>query len=464
MLPDLPRLRDFAERYTAAWCSQNPASVAAFFSQDGSLRVNDDPPAVGRDAVTRVAQSFMTAFPDLCVVMDDLLPRGDEAEYYWTLTGTNTGPGGTGHRVRIRGFEKWRIGGDVLIASSQGHFDAAEYRRQLEQGLYPKGPSASEKVPIRFIDRDEVALRLTYDLCIPVVRDAMIAFSRGQTKQLLRSILPLSEGRLFGVMPGALGLHAPFGAKLISVFQGNSAQGKQSHQGLVVLFDPQTGAPLCIVHAGEITAIRTAAASAVATAALARPDAHRLALIGCGEQAATHVRAIAKVRSLESIVVWGRSPERARAFAERSQTQLRIPISAVASVKGAVAQADIICTVTSASEPVLKGTWVSPGTHLNLVGSSCAGPAEVDNELVARSRFIADSREGILRQGAEFLRAKEAGLVGDDHIIAEIGQVLTGEIQGRRSPEEITVYKSIGHVVQDLATAWALYSQPEQQI
>ena len=135
MLPDVLELRDFATRYTAAWCSQNPASVAAFFSQDGSLRVNDDPPAVGRDAVTRVAQSFMTAFPDLSVVMDDLLLRGDEAEYYWTLTGTNTGPGGTGHRVRISGFEKWRMRRDGLITSSQGHFDAVDYRRQLEEGL-----------------------------------------------------------------------------------------------------------------------------------------------------------------------------------------------------------------------------------------------------------------------------------------------------------------------------------------
>jgi ornithine cyclodeaminase/alanine dehydrogenase-like protein (mu-crystallin family) len=316
-------------------------------------------------------------------------------------------------------------------------------------------------MPIRFIDRDEVARRLTYDLCIPIVRDAMIAFSRGETKQLLRSILPLSEGRLFGVMPGALGAHAPFGAKLIAVFQGNSASGKQSHQGLVVLFDPQTGAPVCIVHAGEITAIRTAAASAVATAALARPDAHRLALIGCGEQAATHLQAIAKVRSLESIAVWGRSPERARAFAGRWQAQPGIPIAAAASVEEAVSQADIVCTVTAATEPVLKGAWIRPGTHLNLVGSSYAGPAEVDNDLVVRSRFIVDSREGILRQGAEFLRARDAGLVGDDHIVAEIGQVLAGEIEGRRSPEEITVYKSIGHVVQDLASAWALYSQPE---
>jgi ornithine cyclodeaminase len=289
----------------------------------------------------------------------------------------------------------------------------------------------------------------------------MIAFSRGETKQLLRSILPLSEGRLFGVMPGAMGAQGPFGAKLISVFQGNFARGVQSHQGLVLLFDPESGAPVCAVDAGEITAIRTAAASAVATDALARKDARRLALLGYGEQAGTHARAIGKVRDVEEIVVWGRSAERARAFAERMQAELGVPVSAAADVREAVAEADIICTVTSAAEPILKGEWVRPGTHVNVVGSGFAGPAEVDSELVVRARFVVDSREGVLAQGAEFLRAKAAGLIGDDHIVAEIGQVLAGEVEGRRSAEEITVYKSLGHVVQDLASAWALYLQPE---
>jgi hypothetical protein len=135
MTPDVLELQDLAERYTAAWCSRDPGSVAALFSEDGSLRVNDDPPAVGRTAVTQVAQSFMTAFLDLRVVMDDLLVRGDQAEYHWTLTGTNTGPEGAGHRVRITGSEKWRLGLDGLIASSLGNFDAAEYRRQLEKGM-----------------------------------------------------------------------------------------------------------------------------------------------------------------------------------------------------------------------------------------------------------------------------------------------------------------------------------------
>jgi ornithine cyclodeaminase len=314
---------------------------------------------------------------------------------------------------------------------------------------------------MRFIDREEVARRLTYDACIPIVRKAMIALSKGQTKQLLRSILPLSDGRLFGIMPGAMGDHAPFGAKLISVFHENFARGIQSHQGLVLLFDPESGAPVCVVHAGEVTAIRTAAASAVATEALARKDARHLALLGYGEQAATHARAIGKVRDLESIVVWGRSPERAQAFAKKMQAELAIPVLAAEEAQEAVAQADIICTVTSATEPILKGDWVRPGTHVNLVGSGYAGPAEVDNDLVIRSRFIADSREGVLQQGGEFLRAKNAGLIGDEHIVAEIGQILSGEIEGRRTNEEITVYKSLGHVVQDLASAWALYLGPQ---
>lgn len=311
---------------------------------------------------------------------------------------------------------------------------------------------------MRFIDREEVARRLTYEKCIPIVRAAMIAFSRGETRQHLRSIIPLSEGRLFGIMPGAMGGDGPFGAKLISIFAGNAAKGRQSHQGLVVLFDPETGAPVCVVDAGEITAIRTAAASAVATDALARADAGDLAILGTGEQATSHIRAIATVRRLRSITIWGRRIEQAAALAAEINSELGIPTLVAAEVRDAVAKADIICTVTSAAEPILMGAWIRPGTHLNLVGSSHAGPVEVDNDLVVSSRFIADSREGVLVQGAEFLRAREAGLITDAHIVGEIGAVLAGKIPGRQSPDQITAYKSLGHVVQDLASAWALYA------
>jgi|SRR5579872_1526032 len=309
------------------------------------------------------------------------------------------------------------------------------------------------------IDRETVREQLTYPVCIPLVREAMIALSRGETRQLLRSIIPLGAGRAFGVMPGALGEGAPFGAKLISVFPENFAKGRQSHQGVVVLFDNASGEPVCIVHAGEVTAVRTAAASAVATDALARPESSRLALLGYGEQAATHARAMGHVRPIAAIDVWGRSPDRAVAFAGRMGAELGLPIRAHATAEAAVAEADIVCTVTGAREPILLGRWLKPGTHLNLVGSSAAGPVEVDDDLVVRARFIADYREGVLAQGAEFLTAKAKGLIGDDHVVGEIGQVLDGALAGRQSPNQITVYKSLGHVVQDLAAAQALYDR-----
>ena len=315
---------------------------------------------------------------------------------------------------------------------------------------------------MRFIDREEVARRLTYPAAIRIVREAMIALSSGQTRQLLRSILTLSPGRLYGSMTGALAERGAFGSKLISVFQENFAKGKPSHQGLIVLFDPGTGAPVCAIHAGEVTAIRTAAASAVATDALARPDARHLAILGYGEQAGVHARALREVRDLESITVWGRSHERAREFAGRTERALGLPVRVARSVPEAVAGAEIVCTVTAASEPVLRGEWVRPGTHLNLVGSSYLGPVEVDDALVVASRFVADSREGCLRQGAEFVKAREAGLIGEDHLVAEIGEVLSGRVPGRQSREQITVYKSIGHIVQDLATGWALHTGPEE--
>jgi ornithine cyclodeaminase/alanine dehydrogenase-like protein (mu-crystallin family) len=311
------------------------------------------------------------------------------------------------------------------------------------------------------IDQDEVKRRLTYDLCIPLVREAMIAFSAGQTHQLLRSILSVGQGHMFGVMPGGLGDAQPFGAKLVSVYPENFYFGRPSHQGVVVLFDPETGAPVCVAHAGEITAIRTAAASAVATDALARSDAQRLAVLGYGEQAMTHIRAILHVRPVSEIRVWGRSVERARAFAKRMTEEIGKTVGACESVEEAIAEADVICAVTAAQEPILESRWVAAGTHINLVGSSFAGPAEADNALVVRARFIVDSREGVLTQGAEFLRAKAAGLVNDDHIAAEIGEVLAGAVEGRQSSEQVTIYKSLGHVVQDVAAAVALWRDPD---
>ena len=309
---------------------------------------------------------------------------------------------------------------------------------------------------MKMFSRDDVAAKLTFDICIPAVRAAMTALAKGETRQLPRGYLPLEQGRIFGTMSGALGDGGPFGAKLISVFPDNFDRGIPSHQGVVVLFDRDSGRPIAMADGGEITAIRTACASAVATDALARADASRLALFGYGEQSETHLQAISRVRKLTAVSVWGRSPERARAFADRMSEKTGLPVAVVASAQEAAAEADIICTLTNARDPILLGEWVKPGTHVNAVGSSVPGPVEVDDDLVVKSRYVADSRVNVMLAGAEFLKAREAGLIGDDHIIAEIGQVLAGDVVGRKNAEDVTLYKSLGHIVQDLASLAAI--------
>ena len=306
------------------------------------------------------------------------------------------------------------------------------------------------------ITRAAVARHLTYAVCTALMREAMMALSQGRTRQLLRAILDLGEGNALGVMPGAVD-GMGFGAKLVSVYPGNFARGGPSHQGMIALFDPAEGAPICLVDAGEVTAIRTAAASAAATDVLARGDAGRLAILGYGEQAWRHAGAIAAVRPLSKITVWGRSPQIASAFASRVEAELGVACRAADSVEAAVRDADIICTTTAAAQPILFSRQVVDGAHLNLVGSSRAGPSEVDTALVVRSRFFADHRAGVLAQGAEYLIAKAEGAVDEAHVPGEIGEVMAGTLTGRIGDADVTVYKSLGSIVQDLACAWTLY-------
>ncbi|MEO5866784.1 MAG: ornithine cyclodeaminase family protein [Sphingomonas sp.] len=307
------------------------------------------------------------------------------------------------------------------------------------------------------IGASEVARELDHAGCIGLMRDAMIALSQGRTQQLLRGIIDLGDGNLFGVMPGAVE-SIGFGAKVVSAFPAAAAAHGSSHQGVIVLFDRVTGTPICVVEAGAVTAIRTACASAAATDVLARADARRLAVLGTGEQAWQHVLAIRHVRPLDRVVLWGRSTEKAEALARRITTALALPAEVANSAADAAREADIICTTTSAAEPILTSGDVADGTHINVVGSSHAGPAEIDAPLVQRSRFFPDHREGVLAQGAEYLRAKRAGLVDDDHVLAEIGAVFAGS-PGRRNAREVTIYKSLGSIVQDLAAAAYLYKR-----
>lgn len=307
--------------------------------------------------------------------------------------------------------------------------------------------------PLKVFDVEAVRRGLTVTGLIPVMRQAMIELSSGRVRQNLRSFIGLGEGRTFAIMPAAFGGQGVFGAKLVSVFADGT--GRKAHEGVVVLFDGETGAPFCIADAGEITALRTPAASAAATDALARPDADVLAVIGLGRQAAGHVDAITAVRELREIRVWGRDLFGATAFADAMSARTGVAVSAAESVADAVRGAGIVCTVTTATDPLLAA--VDPGTHINLVGSSGPMAAEIEGALVARARFVADHREHVLVHGGEFLRAKATGLVGDDHVVAEIGQVFAGAAPGRTSDDQITIYKSLGHAVQDLAATELLH-------
>lgn len=308
------------------------------------------------------------------------------------------------------------------------------------------------------LDAAACAAQLSYADCIPLVRRGMIALSDGSARQLLRSFISMGEARTFAQMPAALGERDWFGAKLISVFADPNDPGHRAHKGLVVLFEGEHGDPVCIADAGEITRIRTAAASALATDVLARKDASVLMVMGAGLQAKGHVEAISVVRRLKEVRIWARNFERARALAAE-MTTAALPVRAVADAQESVRGADIIATTTSSATPILLGDWVEAGCHVNLVGSSSPNPVETDNALVAKSRFIADHRDHVLAHGAEFLRAKQAALIGDDHIVAEIGEVLMGKIEGRQNEKQVTVYKSLGHAVQDLASVGWLYER-----
>lgn len=312
----------------------------------------------------------------------------------------------------------------------------------------------------RYISRSDICSVLTFEACVALMREAMVAVSAGEVNQPARQILPLAGGKgIFGVMPGAAA-DGRFGAKLISAVHQPPGSALPSHQGVVVLFDPETASPVAILDAGEITRIRTAAASALATDILARPDAAVLAVLGTGEQAEAHVLAIAAVRPLTKVVIWGRNPEHARRLADELGHK-RLHVEAASDARSAVADADIVCTTTAAPEPILEGAWLADGAHVNIVGSSRAGPAEVDVDLVARTRYYVDSRPNVLAAGEEFLRARASGRVGEDHIVGEIGDVIAGRAPGRGSASEVTAYKSLGLVAQDLWSGWYVFQTLE---
>lgn len=301
--------------------------------------------------------------------------------------------------------------------------------------------------------------------CIDLMADALAALARGEVFQPLRTIIRPPEARgLLGLMPAfRAGDRGAFGMKAICVFPENPAKGKDAHQGAVMLFSRETGELLALMNASEITATRTAAASAVATRLLAREDAHELAIIGAGVQARTHLAALAAVRPIARARIACRNIDHAKELAREMQSQFSFPIEPVGTNEEAVRGADLIVTATSSMEPVISREWISPGAHINAIGTHSPSAREVDGATMGAARIFTDRRESALNEAGDYLLAAKEGLVTPESIRGEIGELLIETKAGRTSESEITLFKSLGLAIEDVTTANYLYNKAQAQ-
>ena len=307
-------------------------------------------------------------------------------------------------------------------------------------------------VQVPMIDAAGVTAALPLDACIELMDNVLRAHDRGDVVQPMRSVihLPGGAGALY-TMPAFTAEPRALAVKMISVFHGNEARSIPSHQGIVVVFDPDTGTPSMLLDAARLTAIRTAAVSAAATRALARRDAAVLAVLGTGVQARSHIEAIPLVRPIRQVHIWGRSRDHAQQLAsELADGALEVVVSENAA--DAVAGADIICTTTAAREPILQGAWLARGTHINLVGASTSDAREVDDSTVAKSRIFVDSLDAALTEAGDLLIPMREGWT-DPKRWTPIGAVLNGTSAGRAAEDEITLFKSVGLAIEDAAAA-----------
>jgi len=321
-------------------------------------------------------------------------------------------------------------------------------------------------MPVLFLNRADVESLLPYGECIEVMADALAALARGEALQPLRTAHWLPDRRgLVVAMPGGLfgGGDGVLGVKVLTVFPGNAAHGEESHQGAVLLFEAERGRPLAFLDASSITAIRTAAVSALATRLLAREGAGDLAILGTGVQASTHLAALREVRPLRRVRVWSRDPENVRRFAAAESPRHGLPVEPAESAREAVDGADIICTVSAATEPILKGDWIAPGAHVNAVGACTPNARELDTAAVVRACLFVDRRESALHEPGEILTPLREGAIREDHIVGEIGELLIGKVAGRRAADEVTLFESLGLTVEDLAAARHIYHQALEQ-
>jgi ornithine cyclodeaminase len=313
------------------------------------------------------------------------------------------------------------------------------------------------------LGHDDVRRLLPMDECVELMEAVLADLARGSVWQPLRFVVrPPEEPSLMGLMPAHRSApSASYGLKVVCIFPSNAERGLDLHQGGVLLFDGETGALRAIVDASAVTATRTAAVSAVATRLLARKDARRLAILGSGVQARSHLEAMAVACEFEVARVWSRTPAHAGAFA--AEAEAPFPVEAAATAEEALREADVVVTATSSSEPIVRRGWLALGAHVNAVGSSIPTARELDADTVAAAALFADARESMVNEGGDYLfAAREAG-IGPDHIRAELGEILIGSKDGRRSDDELTVFKSLGLAAEDLAAAEHVYARAQAE-
>jgi len=314
-----------------------------------------------------------------------------------------------------------------------------------------------------FVNKEKIASLLPMEECIEVMEKMFRSLAAGECLQPLRNIMRLPDGSgVLGMMPGHAAKLGVMGIKVITVFHANSESGLPSHQGVVMLFDAKNGEPLMLFDALEITAIRTAAASAVATKLLSRENSSTLAIIGSGEQAKRHVEAMLIVRNIKQINIWSRNEKNAKHLVNELSGEYNLNFHVQKNVQQAVENADIICTVTASKEPIVMGNWITAGTHINAVGSSTALTRELDTATIAKSKLFADRYESLFNEAGDFLIPKKEGAITDEHVKAEIGEVLSGIKKGRENEEDITVFKSLGIAAEDIFSAYHIYKKIKQ--
>ena len=301
---------------------------------------------------------------------------------------------------------------------------------------------------------------ITMEECITVMENIFIQLEEDQAFNPLRSAMLIpGENGLLSMMPGYVNKQDIMGIKSVSVYPENANIGLESHQGSVTLFNALNGTPLAIMEAGQITAIRTAAVSGLATRILAKKNSKILAILGSGIQARTHIEAMTTILNLEEIRVWSKNKKNAKRLVEEQRKKYAIPFRPFDTVNEAIYNADIICTTTAAVEPILQGKYLMQGVHINAVGSSVRNTRELDGFAIKLSKLYVDKIESTINESGDFLIAKQEGTIDDNHIIGTLGEILTKQKKGRNNTNDITLFKSLGLAVEDIATAFFIFDK-----